>query len=363
MVPRQRGVVHTVFRLPEKHSMPRRFASLIAIALIGFLHTPGLSAAPSGKPAYTDAARTDEDFAFQGEYAGEATIDGQAVRLGIQAVALGDGKFAVVAYPGGLPGDGWMPPDKMVGTGTRQGAGADAVVVLEGVDWTGQKRRGEIRAGAVVAIAADGTVVAKFPKVERTSPTLGAKPPEGATVICDGAGPVDESATFAGARLTDDGLLMEGVTTTGEFGDARWHVEFRLPYQPHDRGQGRGNSGAYFNGSYEVQMLDSFGLEGKDNECGGIYKVAPPKVNMCLPPLAWQTYDVDFTAPRFEGGAKVKNARVTVRHNGVVVHDDIEVPGITQGGPVKEERAAGPLHLQNHDNPVRYRNIWVLPKP
>jgi hypothetical protein len=256
-----------------------------------------------------------------------------------------------------------MPPDKMVGTGTRQGAGADAVVVLEGVDWTGQKRRGEIRAGAVVAIAADGTVVAKFPKVERTSPTLGAKPPEGATVICDGAGPVDESATFAGARLTDDGLLMEGVTTTGEFGDARWHVEFRLPYQPHDRGQGRGNSGAYFNGSYEVQMLDSFGLEGKDNECGGIYKVAPPKVNMCLPPLAWQTYDVDFTAPRFEGGAKVKNARVTVRHNGVVVHDDIEVPGITQGGPVKEERAAGPLHLQNHGNPVRYRNIWVLPKP
>ena len=116
-------------------------------------------------------------------------------------------------------------------------------------------------------------------------------------------------------------------------------------------------------GSYETQMLDSFGLEGKDNECGGIYKVAPPKVNMCLPPLAWQTYDVDFTAPRFEGGKKVKNARVTVRHNGVVVHDDVEITTLTPGGTLKEERPAGPLHLQNHDNPVRYRNIWVLPKP
>ena len=249
--------------------MPTRVASPVACVLLGILLAPTVQAAPSGKPASTDAARTDEDFAFQGEYAGTATIDGQDLRLGIQVVARGDGKFDVVAYPGGLPGDGWTPPDKLRGTGARQGAGTDAVVRLEGIDWTGQKRRGEIRAGAVVAIAEDGTVVAKFPKVERTSPTLGEKPPPGAVVVCDGAGPVDESSTLAGARLTEDGLLMEGVTTTGEFGDAHWHVEFRLPYQPFDRGQGRGNSGAYFNGSYEVQMLDSFGLDGQDNECGG----------------------------------------------------------------------------------------------
>jgi hypothetical protein len=278
-------------------------------------------------------------------------------------VALGDGKFDLIAYPGGLPGAGWMPPEKMRGTGTRQGTGQDAVVVLEGVDWTGQQRRGEIRGGAVVAVAADGSVVAKFPKVDRTSPTLGAEPPAGAVVICDGAGPVDEKATLAGARLTADGLLMEGVTTQREFGDARWHVEFRLPYQPRDRGQARGNSGAYFHGSYEVQMLDSFGLDGKDNECGGIYKAAPPRVNMCLPPLAWQTYDVDFSAPRFEAGKKVKNARITVRHNGVVIHDDVEIATLTPGGTVKEERPTGPLHLQDHGNPVRYRNIWVLPQP
>ncbi len=313
--------------------------------------------------ACSDPARADEDFAFQGEYAGEATIDGQSLRLGIQVVALGDGAFAVVAYPGGLPGDGWVPPETMRGTGMRRGVGKEAIVTLEGVDWTGRKRRGEIRAGAVVAVAEDGTIVARFPKVDRTSPTLGKQPPPGAVVICDGPGPVDESTTLERPRLTEDGLLMEGVTTKAEFGDAQWHVEFRLPYQPHDRGQGRGNSGAYFNGSYEVQMLDSFGLEGKDNECGGIYKAAPPKVNMCLPPLAWQTYDVDVTAPRFENGRKVENARLTVRHNGVVIHDAVEVAGVTPGGPVKEERPTGPLHLQDHGNPVRYRNIWVVPKP
>jgi hypothetical protein len=83
---------------------------------------------------------------------------------------------------------------------------------------------------------------------------------------------------------------------------------------------------------------------------------------MCLPPLSWQTYDVDVTPPVFEDGKKVANARLTVRHNGVMIHDNVEVPGITPGGPQKTEQPTGPLFLQNHGNPVRYRNIWVLPK-
>jgi len=207
-----------------------------------------------------------------------------------------------------------------------------------------------------------GSEIAKLPKVNRSSATLGQKPPEGAIVIYDGMGTSTDTSKLVDGRVSEDGLLMEGVTTKDSFGDALWHIEFRLPYQPKDRGQGRGNSGAYVMGSYETQMLDSFGLEGKDNECGGIYKAAAPFVNMCLPPLTWQTYEINVTAPRFEGNKKVANARMTVTHNGTVIHDNIEVPTLTPGGPLKQEATKGPLHLQNHGNPVRYRNIWVLPK-
>jgi len=342
--------------------MPCRLSRLFVACVVAAIAHPGLAAAPSGKPVFTDPAQVDADFAFQGEYAGEADVGGQSLRLGVQVVALGEGKFDVIAYPGGLPGDGWNPPDKIVGTGMKKESDGKTVVALDAVDWTGQKRRGEIRDGAVVVLDDASTVVASLPKVERKSPTLGQSPPPGAVVICDGPGPVDETKTLVNPRLTPDGLLMEGVTTADAFGDARWHIEFCLPYQPHDRGQARGNSGAYVQGCYEVQMLDSFGLEGRDNECGGIYKAAAPAVNACLPPLAWQTYDIDFTAPRFENGAKVASARMTVRHNGILIHDNVEIPTLTPGGPQKEERPTGPLHLQNHGNPVRYRNIWVAPK-
>ena len=319
-------------------------------------------AKPSGNPAYTDPAQTDADFIFQGEYAGDLTIDGQPLSMGVQVVALGDGAFDAVGYPGGLPGAGWTPPNKVTGKGTRTGEGDAAVVKLEGVDWAGVTRQAEIRltngTPAVTILDDAGSRIATLPKVHRQSPTLGLAAPAGAVVIFDGT----NTDKLLNGRMTDDGLLMEGVTTKDAFGNATWHIEFCLPYQPKDRGQGRGNSGAYFQGSYETQMLDSFGLEGKDNECGGIYKAAPPSVNMCLPPLAWQTYDVEVTAPRFADGKKIANARLTVRHNGVLIHDNVEVPGITPGGPQKEEAPTGPLHLQNHGNPVRYRNIWVLPK-
>jgi hypothetical protein len=138
------------------------------------------------------------------------------------------------------------------------------------------------------------------------------------------------------------------------------HLEFRTPYMPQARGQGRGNSGVYIQGRYEVQVLDSFGLEGADNECGGLYKQRAPLVNMAFPPLAWQTYDIDFTAPRFDAaGKKTHNARITVRHNGVVVHNDVEITAKTGGG-APEGREARPIKLQDHGNPVHYRNIWIV---
>ena len=308
------------------------------------------------KETYTDPAKADADFAFQGEYAGELSIEGQPMKFGVQVVALGKGDFSAVGYPGGLPGAGWTPPNVVRGTGKLSADGR--VVNLEGVDWGGMKRRGEIRDRAVVVLSDTGSEVGRLPKVDRTSPTLGMKPPAGAVVVFDGSG-LDG---VVGGRMSDDGLLMEGFTSKEEFGDATIHVEFRCPYQPHDRGQGRGNSGCYVQGRYEVQILDSFGLEGKNNECGGLYSVAAPAVNMALPPLSWQTYDIDFTAPRFEGEQMVAKPRMTVRHNGVLIHENAEIPKITPGGKAGKEGATGPIHLQNHGNPVRFRNIWVVPK-
>jgi hypothetical protein len=143
---------------------------------------------------------------------------------------------------------------------------------------------------------------------------------------------VTAKISLADAKLVDGKYL--GATncyTKDKFGDHSLHIEFRTPFMPEARGQARGNSGVYIQGRYELQVLDSFGLEGKNNECGGIYTIAEPIVNMCLPPLVWQTYDIDFTAAEYDGDKKTKNARVTVKHNGVLIYDDLELPTGTPG--------------------------------
>jgi hypothetical protein len=132
---------------------------------------------------------------------------------------------------------------------------------------------------------------------------------------------------------------------------------------PQAQGQDRGNSGVYPQGRYEIQVLDSFGLKGENNECGGIYRTAAPKVNMCFPPLVWQTYDIDFTAPKYEGDKKTANAKVTIRHNGVVIHENQEIEKETGGGNGgREANTPGPLYFQDHGDQVFYRNVWIVEK-
>jgi len=215
-------------------------------------------------------------------------------------------------------------------------------------------------------------------KTIRLSPTLGAKPPEGAIVLFDGKGAsLKKNWQMSGPRpgveeiqwRVKDGAMevtprTSSIITKAKFGDVKLHLEFRTPFMPDARGQGRGNSGVYLQGRYEVQILDSYGLEGKDNECGGIYTVAKPLVNMCAPPTQWQTYDITFRAPRFDAnGEKIDLATLRVLHNGVTIHDGVRVGRPTTAAPDKTEKGPGGIYLQDHGNPVQFRNIWLVELP
>ena len=270
------------------------------------------------------AASQDPDFAIQGEYSGE--------NKAMQVIARGDGVFDIVVYALGLPGAGWdkSPARRLDG---------DADTVAELVESMGLK------------------------KVERKSPTLGAAPPADAIVLFDGSEESLKKNWEAGAKRTEDGLLAQGASTKQTFTDYRLHLEFMTPYMPKASGQGRGNSGVYHQGRYETQVLDSFGLEGKNNEAGGIYETRDPDLNACFPPLTWQTYDVEFTAARFDAeGKKTAPAKLTVNLNGIPVQVGVEVPGPTRAAPKNESPEPGPIYIQDHGNPVRYRNIWIVPR-
>ena len=154
------------------------------------------------------------------------------------------------------------------------------------------------------------------------------------------------------------------LRTRQAFGDYRLHVEFKVPALPPEvTGQNRGNSGVYQQERYEVQILDSFGDTTLDNnESGAIYQQKAPDVNAARAPERWQTYDIEFRAARYDAaGTKTANARISMVWNGVTVHKDVEIASVT-GGSIPEGPATGAIRLQDHQNKVQYRNIWIEPR-
>ena len=340
------------------------------------------------KEVWTDASDSTlpADFKFQGEYSGNFNNH----EVGCQVIALGNSTFQAVLCKGGLPGAGWDGKDKSLMDGKIESAGVVFVPTTDKPDkrkylaqaptqfsatakfpLTGQHDFTAIIAGETMTLkGSEGgkDFSISLTKTTRKSPTLGATAPGGAIVLFDGAntdewkgGRLDKKTGF----LNTDG---SDITTKRKFNNYTAHVEFLLPFRPDARGQGRGNSGFYQVDQYELQILDSFGLEGKDNECGGIYTRLAPKVNMCLPPLQWQTYDVDFTNAVREGDKVVKKARITVKHNGVIIHDNAEIAGVTGGARAlnkkgeEPEGTPGVLRLQGHGNPLQFKNVWVVEK-
>ena len=325
-------------------------SAALACGLVAPVSSPAADSPKNIVAITIDEAKKDPDFAIQGEYEGDlGNQDGKA-KWGLQVIALGEGKFHAVAYSGGLPGAGWDKEKKV----EVDGSSKDGVVTF-----SGEHGSAAIKNGVAVITSPKNELLGEMKKVERKSPTLGKKAPEGSVVLFDGK----SGEAFTDPKKFVDGLMSQGIASKQKFQDFSLHLEFLLSYMPAARGQGRANSGCYMQGRYEVQILDSFGLSGEHNECGGVYTINKPDVNMCLPPLQWQTYDVEYTAAKFDAdGKKTGNARITVLHNGVKIQNNTELPKATTASPLQEGAEPGPIYLQDHGNPIRFRNIWLVEK-
>ncbi len=198
-----------------------------------------------------------------------------------------------------------------------------------------------------------------------TPGTTNADPPSDAVVLFDGT---DLSKWKNGERWTvKDGTAFTGrgvITSKEGFGDCQVHIEWSAPTPARGSGQGRGNSGVFLMGIYEIQVLDSYENETYyDGQAGAIYKQTPPAVNAMRRPGEWNTYDIFWTAPRFgDDGKLISPAYMTAVHNGVLILNHFELEGDTpfnQPPAYNQHAAKGPISLQDHGNPVRFRNIWV----
>lgn len=293
------------------------------------------------------AASAPPEAEVQGLYEGtfkDVKFEARVIALGKDAYkiyvrqALADGKVGKVELDGKAEGDAVAFKSK----------GGE-------VEWTATYAPGELKGKA-------GADAFEAKRVQRKPPSMGKAPPAGAIVLIDGKNFDNMSKPKEDWNPSDDGSIQVpkgGMSSKQQFdGSYDLHVEFLCPLMPAARGQGRGNSGCYQANGDEVQVLDSFGMDTyKGGGCGGLYNYKDPDVFdvfslASLPPLEWQTYDIEYRVEKADGKLTGK-PKITVWHNGIKIHDAAELKN-----PAKK----GGLHFQDHGNPVRYRNIWIVPK-
>jgi len=247
-----------------------------------------------------------------------------------------------------------------------------AAIVLDLLDHRALQALGDLARAAQSEerIAGDGSGCVQ--RVVRKALADVAAAPESAVVLFEGTDfshwtNVDGGP--AGWKIVDDAMQVVpgsgSIMTKERYRDFHLHVEFNVPQSPRTaQGQGRGNSGVYLLRRYEVQILDSFGIQAGRGDCGALYNARAPDRNACRPPGRWQSYDITFRSPRYVGEGtelkKTENARITVLHNGTLIHDDVELANKTGAGR-PEGPEPGPILLQDHGHAVRFRNIWIVP--
>lgn len=314
--------------------------------------------------------------AFMGDYEGSFTLDNaQKTPVYARVVPLGGDEYLIALYL--TPYPIYNPEALFYVHGTTSGnvisfeSEALPVITMSDKNEDLDKKqittwKGTVSDGKLVATAngsINGQLETAF--IERHSPTEAAPAPNNAIVLLpyDGATPPSLDAFIQnGWRALEGGAVEVGqgdIRTKNKFGDIQLHLEFALPFMPEERGQGRANSGVYLCDRYEIQVLDSFGLIPQNNECGGIYQVAIPMTNASYPPMAWQTYDILFRAPRFDENCEiVQFPLVTIKLNGITIHENQPIWNSTGGGPGHSK--INVLRLQDHGNLVHYRNIWLI---
>ena len=323
-------------------------------------------------PTFTTPENAGPDYLIQGEYTGKIS---DQLDIAAQVIASGDGQFEGVLYGGGLPGAGWDGITRFHFQGRRDGATTKFLgrmgerLTLPNPNFQATLKNGVLRGMAFMFRNLVDKESFEMTKIHRRSPTEGAEPPSGAIVLFDGS----HTDEWIDGQTVDDDLLDVGTTSRREFRGLQLHLEFRTPFMPSAQGMARGNSGVYIKREWEIQVLDSFGWNTENRKferlsafgrCGGIHELIKPRVNMCLPPLAWQTYDIEYLTARFDDqGNRICPALMTVRHNGVLIHDKFVLPTTPSGTGSSKEQLPGSIYLQDHGNPVRYRNVWVVELP